>query len=125
MSKVLLIDDSEDVLDLFEFILSGFDFPFFLASSTEKAFELLENHEFSLIVSDVEMPGMSGIQFAKEVRRIQENTPVIYFTANTLSWLKLHFSSSEFHKNTFLVPDKNIDELLKIMGNHLGVKLGQ
>jgi CheY-like chemotaxis protein len=80
--KLLLVDDEQNVLDDLEEIL-GYrgKYDYFLAQSAEKALEILETHEIDLIISDIKMPKIDGLAFAKEVYRKHPDIKFIFITA--------------------------------------------
>ncbi|MCK9412347.1 MAG: response regulator [Prolixibacteraceae bacterium] len=71
MAKILVVDDERDIKDLFlqhfrkEIKQGELDFVF--SFSGEEAMEFMQNpeHEAVLILSDINMPGMSGLQLLK------------------------------------------------------------
>lgn len=69
--RILLIDDDDQIRRLLLEILST-DFECSQASSAEEALSYLDDHQFELIVSDINMGGMSGLEL---VRRILKDTP--------------------------------------------------
>lgn len=81
--KILVVDDEEDVQLLFrqrfrkEIKNNEFDFAF--AFSGEEALKYLEEHihEAVLILSDINMPGMSGLELLKEIKENHQNPPPV------------------------------------------------
>jgi len=65
---ILFVDDEELLLSSYEMLFLN-DYDVYLASSAEDALTLLEKRNFSLIVSDYDMPGMNGIEFLNIVRK--------------------------------------------------------
>lgn len=89
MSKVLVVDDERDIQTLFEQrfrkeIRNG-ELDFVFAFSGEEALDYLIKHEHQavLILSDINMPGMSGLALLKLIKEKYENPPpiVIMITA--------------------------------------------
>src|SRR6478609_5264110 len=81
--KILVVDDETDVKALFEQrfrkeIRSG-EFSFAFASSGEEALTYLDGHEHEvvLILSDINMPGMSGLELLKKIKQLYSAPPPI------------------------------------------------
>ena len=80
-SKILIVEDEEDLLDLLEYNLSkeGFDIIGFLNTKTVES--LLEEEDIDLIIMDRNLPGIEGSEFVKSLRENGIVIPVIYLTA--------------------------------------------
>jgi len=81
--KILLVDDRRENILVLEAILERPDLDIFFATSGYEALDLLAEHEFALVLLDVQMPGMSGLETA-EIMRSREKTmytPIIFLTA--------------------------------------------
>ena len=81
--KILAVDDEQDVQTLFEQrfrreIKSG-EMEFVFAYSGDEAIEYLTRHvhEAVLILSDINMPGMSGLELLKKIKQKFENPPPV------------------------------------------------
>jgi sigma-B regulation protein RsbU (phosphoserine phosphatase) len=68
--KILLVDDSQTVLHVLRTYLMGGDFEFALAADGEAAMRAVINDQPHLIISDVQMPGMSGIDLCSAIKRL-------------------------------------------------------
>jgi len=81
--KILVVDDEEDFLKAVEIRLthSGFD-PVTVKDGFE-AKESMEKEQPSLILLDVQMPKMDGLEFIKEIKKDDrfKDIPVIFYTA--------------------------------------------
>ncbi|MEN6609930.1 MAG: PAS domain S-box protein [Methanoregulaceae archaeon] len=80
MVSVLFVDDEQDLTEVAQLFLeeSGI-INLTIEHSPKKALDLFRTTSFDVIVSDYQMPGMTGIEFLKEVRS-RGNTPFILFT---------------------------------------------
>ncbi len=79
---VLLVDDEPNVLNGLIRILHKEPYEILTANTAEEAAELLENENVDLIVSDEEMPGMSGTEFLACVARDYPDVVGIVLTGN-------------------------------------------
>jgi two-component system chemotaxis response regulator CheY len=79
--KILVVDDEKDMQTLFEQrfrkeIKSG-EMDFIFAGSGNEALDYLsrQNHEFVLILSDINMPGMSGLELLERIKQKYQAPP--------------------------------------------------
>jgi response regulator RpfG family c-di-GMP phosphodiesterase len=78
--KVLLVDDHAPVLRFLALAFKSNGCVVSTAASAEEAFDLLSVHPFDLVVSDIKMPGLSGLDVLRAVKGRQPNTPVVLIT---------------------------------------------
>lgn len=78
--RILVVDDEEDIREILQFNLENEDFIVDTASSAEEALKIL-THNHSLILLDVMMGGMSGYKMADQLRKTDNQTPIIFLTA--------------------------------------------
>lgn len=81
--NILLVDDRPENLITLEGILESPELDIFTANSGNEALGLLLEHDFALVLMDVQMPGMDGFETA-EIMRSNEKTkqiPIIFVTA--------------------------------------------
>ncbi|HWI83004.1 hybrid sensor histidine kinase/response regulator [Ramlibacter sp.] len=81
--KLLLVDDQPENLVALEALVRGEGREVFCATSGEEALSLLLDHEFSLAILDVQMPGMSGFELAEAMRSTERTRriPIILVSA--------------------------------------------
>jgi signal transduction histidine kinase/DNA-binding response OmpR family regulator len=81
--RVLIVDDRSDKLLALESILTTLDVDIVTASSGRDALRRLLHQDFALILLDVRMPGMDGLETATLIRQRERsaNTPIIFITA--------------------------------------------
>ena len=80
MSRILAIDDEHVIRMLVVEILESVGHEVVGAESAEHALDLLDTAEFDLIVSDVVMPGLSGLELLEAARRRHASLPVVLVT---------------------------------------------
>jgi response regulator RpfG family c-di-GMP phosphodiesterase len=78
--KVLLVDDHAPVLRFLALAFKSNGCVVATAASAEEAFELLSQQAFDLVVSDIKMPGLSGLDVLRAVKGRQPGTPVVLIT---------------------------------------------
>lgn len=67
--QVLVVDDHQLNLELFETLLTSLGQSVSTANSGRKALELLQSHEFDLVLMDLQMPGLSGYETLEKLNR--------------------------------------------------------
>uniref|UniRef100_A0A7V6CDC4 Sigma-54-dependent Fis family transcriptional regulator n=1 Tax=Thermodesulfobacterium geofontis TaxID=1295609 RepID=A0A7V6CDC4_9BACT len=80
--KILIIDDEPDMLKLLSMILRE-KTPYEVSTTNNpiEAVELVKKGEFDLIITDLKMPGLDGLQLLEEAKKKDEDIPVIIITA--------------------------------------------
>ena len=76
MPRVLLVDDDETIRDTLYELLSE-HYICQTAETAEKAFARLEADEYDVVLTDISMPGLSGLELLGHVRQKFPDTPVI------------------------------------------------
>ncbi len=80
--KIAIIDDEQDILDILEKFLSRSEkFSIETFSNPINALTSIQSGEFDLILLDIMMPQMNGIDLLKEIRKSSISTEIIMMTA--------------------------------------------
>jgi len=79
---VLLLDDDERDLMLLEQILRPDGFQVLKTTDPVRAFELLASHPVGIVISDQNMPGLTGVEFLRQVRKLYPDVIRIVFTSS-------------------------------------------
>lgn len=79
-AKILIVDDEEIVLELFRDVLEDEGYKVWAVSSGEEAVEKLKEISFDLIISDIRMPGMDGLELLQRSKEIDPEVEVIIVT---------------------------------------------
>lgn len=78
---VMLVDDDISVLSVYKKILKLKGFDVFTAKDSFEALKLIDERNFAVIISDIIMPKMNGMQLLKRIKEKNRNTEVIMLTA--------------------------------------------
>lgn len=81
MFKILVVEDDADLQNLFCKTLIRNDYLAYGADNAMEALKILDNEYIDLIISDVMMPGMNGVDFIRQLRESQIELPVLIITA--------------------------------------------
>lgn len=79
--RILVVDDEDMNLKRTKLIL-GKDYDILFAKSGEEALEKLQQEQIDLVLLDIAMPGMDGIETFKRINEKKINVPVIFLTAS-------------------------------------------
>ncbi len=79
--SILLIDDDDSLRRVMEFSLTEAGYKVQVAASGEEGLRLFEKDSFDAVITDITMPGMSGMEVLGKVRELDERLPVVVITA--------------------------------------------
>jgi len=79
--RILVVDDEAQLRGLFERILRNEGYEVRCASSGDEALKLLETEWFDLVVTDLKMPGMDGMELLAKGKLVSPTLPFIVLTA--------------------------------------------
>lgn len=82
MYNILICDDEKDIVSALKIYLNTGEYELFTAYNGAEAVEIVSNNEIHLILMDIMMPVMDGIEAMKEIRKFS-NTPVILLSAKS------------------------------------------
>ena len=79
--KVLFVEDEESIrISLKETIGDEFE-KFSIAKDGKEGLEKFSNNQYDLVISDISMPNMSGLEMVSQIKKISKNIPIILLTA--------------------------------------------
>ena len=84
-NKALIIDDESFTLELFEYELKAQGFEVTTASSGAQGIDTLKKHDFDVILTDLNMPDISGIEMVKNSKAIRPLTEILVVTGDDSS----------------------------------------
>ena len=85
MHTILVVDDSPSLLQMVSFTLENAGYELLLADSGYAALQLVKHHSVDLILSDINMDGLNGIQFVGRLKQMPQyrNIPVLMLTTES------------------------------------------
>ena len=120
--KILVVEDNEVNQQLIEFMLEVMGIKVFVVSNGLEAFEIVQKKNFDLILMDINMPIMNGMEATEKILEYEKeknliHTPIVALTANAIKGDKEKFLSYGMDGYLSKPIDKN--ELDLILRNYL------
>lgn len=102
--KVMVVDDEDDVIAAIQSTLKSHGYEAECFTSPEMAIKEIRDRgdEYTLVISDIRMPTMTGFEFARVVRDTRSDMPIVFMTA-------FKISKSEFSR---VFPSTSVVELI-------------
>lgn len=91
--KILVVEDDEEMRALLEDFFREEGFETDSVSSGSEAFRKLVHESFTLVLTDIRMPGLTGLDILPGIRKLQPEVPIIVITA---------FGSEDIREKAFL-----------------------
>lgn len=81
-TRILVVDDEKEIADLIEIYLVSDGYKVLKADNAEEGLEILGKEEVHLVLLDIMMPGMNGLEMCKKIRETN-NIPIIMLSAKS------------------------------------------
>ena len=81
MKKIILIEDESSVVSFIKKGLQELDFEVSVAFDGNTGISMVEENDFDLIILDIMLPGINGLDVCKEIRKNNKNIPILFLTA--------------------------------------------
>ena len=107
--KILLVDDEEGIRKVLGISLTDSGYQVFTASNGEEALEIFKKEPVTIVLTDIKMPGMDGIDLLKEIKKDSPETEVIMITGH--GEMELAIQSLKFDATDFITKPINDDAL--------------
>ena len=129
--RVLVIDDELDMLMLLRMIIEdNTDYEVETTNNPSEALKMIRENEYDLIISDLKMPGMDGLELCDEVREIDKDLPLIMITAygsletseEAMKKGVADFITKPFRKDSILFTMNRVLELARIKRENIELK---
>jgi signal transduction histidine kinase len=107
--RILLVDDEKDIRDVLRLPLSDLGYDVLEAENGEEALRLFESAHPPVVLTDIKMPGMGGIELLQKVKRENPETEVIMITGH--GDMDLAVKSLKHDATDFITKPINVDVL--------------
>ena len=110
MFKILVVEDDKDLnravcsyLNMNRYNTTG-------CTNVKQAYDAMYNNKYDLVISDIMLPEVSGIEFVRNVRSVNKDIPIIFMTARDDMYSKqMSFNAGI---DDYMVKPINLDELI-------------
>ena len=116
MKKLLIVDDDPHLLESLRVVFGGL-YEISTAPSAEEAAVLLEQQEIDVMLLDVVLPGLNGVDFLRIVREIRPNLPVVMISG--ASSIRPVMKALDLGASDFIRKPFDIDELRLVVARAL------
>jgi two-component system cell cycle response regulator DivK len=117
--KVLIAEDSSVIQNLTKKILQIQNYEIFSAKNGLEVLSMLENEYFDIILMDINMPKMDGMECAEKIRALPDaeksKIPIVAITGNARNYTMEEFKSAGI--NEYLQKPLNFDTLVETVKN--------
>jgi DNA-binding NtrC family response regulator len=107
--RILVVDDEENVLVLFKRVLAKEGYKVECASSGYEALEKLEDDTFDLVLTDLKMDGLDGIDLVRKSKALNPAVPFVMITA--YGTIQAAMTAGKEGVENFLIKPIDIEEL--------------
>jgi DNA-binding NtrC family response regulator len=126
--KVLVVDDEEGMREFLTYMLEGESYQVSTAASGLEALEKLRQEEFALVLADIKMPGIDGLEMLRRIKEIDEQTVVVVMTAYAsldTAIKAIKFDAYDYLVKPFPDTDKVLNVIEKGLARHYELKSGE
>jgi len=111
---LLLVDDEEDIRDVLQLPLEDLGYDVLLAENAETALALFRKENPAIVLTDIKMPGMDGIELLQEIKKDSPDTEVIMITGH--GDMNLAIKSLKYEATDFIIKPINVNALEIALG---------
>jgi len=126
-ARILVVDDEVGMCDFLRYLLEGEGYEVDDANSAPESLAKLAENSYDLVLADIKMPGMDGLEMLRQIKELDEGTVVIVMTG--YSSLETAIKAIKYNAHNYLTkPFDDPDAVLAAVENGLAErreKLGE
>lgn len=111
--SILIVDDEENVSKLLNKVLIKEGYETHMAHNGYEALEMIDNNDIDIVISDIKMPGMSGIELLKNIGRVAPFIKVIMITA--FATVDTAIEALRMGAKDYITKPFNIEEVIQVV----------
>jgi two-component system response regulator MtrA len=83
MTSVMVVDDDQDLAEMLGIVLNGVGIEVDLVSRGDEVIDVFRNNPPDLVLLDIMLPGLDGIEVCKQIRKHSMRVPIVMLTAKS------------------------------------------
>jgi two-component system NtrC family response regulator len=123
-ARILVVDDEEGMCEFLQYLLEGEGYEVDVAHSGDGALDKVEDGSFDLVLADIKMPGIDGLEMLRHMREADENTVVIVMTGYSsleTAIKAIKYDASDYLTKPFDDPDAVLAAVERGLGSQVAV----
>ncbi|MCK5406713.1 MAG: sigma-54-dependent Fis family transcriptional regulator, partial [Candidatus Krumholzibacteria bacterium] len=118
--RILVVDDEKSMCQFLSIMLRKEGYQITAVNTGKKAIEAIRNQRYDVVLSDIRMSGMDGIEVLKEIKAMDPTVPVVIMTAYASQKTAIEaVNQGAFH---YLIKHAKNDEIKMVVRNALDMK---
>ncbi|HDJ22293.1 MAG TPA: sigma-54-dependent Fis family transcriptional regulator, partial [Candidatus Aminicenantes bacterium] len=120
MDKILVLDDERSLCELLKVVFQKEGYEVLTTPSAKKAIEIAQGDDIDVVVSDIKLPEMNGLEVLKRLRKIKPELPVLMITA--YGTIKEAVEALKMGAYDYIIKPFDVEELKVIVAKALETK---
>lgn len=111
--RILVVDDELLIRDLLYDFFTTKDWDITVAEGGQKAIDYLKNQEFDIVLTDLKMPDIDGMDLTGRIRNLYQDIPVVIMTGYPS--LETALEALRFKVDDYIIKPFNVNQLFKVV----------
>jgi DNA-binding NtrC family response regulator len=111
-TSIIVVDDEPDILEVIKLILARLDLKVSTYTSPFDVLEKIKKEHYDLVLTDIRMPLLNGIELAREIKKVRPQTRVLFMSAFETP---LTVANAGVRENDIIAKPFSMDQLRKFL----------